>query len=321
MQTLKRCIPGKDDAITTLKQLSSAAMGMVGALALNAAMKATFEEIGPAGIIVLYAVLVSLLSIYVLAALKLVVEPKAKQAGGEKGTALTALFKVSFCLLSAAAWGDVIELVEDPWPLLGIAIALTLGLVVVLIIIFKSYDAWQSASCKSSCHFIPVGILNYFLVGLVIWTPITFGFICGAAWNEFFVQLFAEIGSDGTRIVVAFAYAAFTVPLAIGVIMLTQKVKESGWCCPGALGQPCCGLENKIADPLCNMFEGEAAAIMAFGWNSAFETVWKETTGDNAPESDGSSSSVNVGILIAYAVVAVIFGVLIVLGSRSCAKS
>eukprot|EP01059_Diplonema_ambulator_P036428 TRINITY_DN9069_c0_g1_i3.p1 TRINITY_DN9069_c0_g1~~TRINITY_DN9069_c0_g1_i3.p1 ORF type:complete len:155 (+),score=52.93 TRINITY_DN9069_c0_g1_i3:164-628(+) len=154
-----------------------------------------------------------------------------------------------------------------------------------------------------------------------MWTPITFGIICGAAWDEFFVTLFDTIGSSGTRIVLAFVYAAFTVPVAIGVIMLTNKVKESGWCCPGFLGQPCCGLENKVADPVCDMFEGQAAALMAFAWNSAFATVWKESTGnDPTPQEIEDGTQVNLGILIAYAIVAVVFGVLLVLCSRSCAK-
>ena len=38
------CLPSKDEALKTLKQLGSAAMGMIGALALNEAMAKTAEE-------------------------------------------------------------------------------------------------------------------------------------------------------------------------------------------------------------------------------------------------------------------------------------
>ncbi|KAJ9448833.1 hypothetical protein DIPPA_13820 [Diplonema papillatum] len=312
------CCPDKNEAIKTLKQLASAATGMVGALALNEALKATFKEIGP-GAVVAYAVLASLLSIFVIGILKTAVEARA---GGDRAQAMVQLFKVAFCLLSASSWLDVITLSEEVWPLLGIALGLTFALVIGLIVVFKLYDFWQSASCRSKCPGPCQTIWNCFFLGLVLWAPITFGFICGVAWNEFFSHLIKDNLGGGTKILVAFLYALLTIPLAIAIILITQRVKESGWCCcPGPLGQPCCGLENKIADPLALMFDGVASSTMAFAWNDAFLSIWEETTDEPAP---GEDDSVNQGgdlwILIAYAVVATIFGVVACLLIKKCAS-
>eukprot|EP00754_Rhynchopus_humris_P046762 Rhum_TRINITY_DN6301_c0_g1::Rhum_TRINITY_DN6301_c0_g1_i1::g.19683::m.19683 len=315
------CCPSRDEMIRTLKQLGSAAIGMVGALALNEALKETAKEIFGDSSRVVYAIIVSILSIFVLAVLKLKLEAKAQ--GGERAKALIALFKVSFCLLSASAWQDVIEGggVDDGdvWVLLGVALALTVGLIIILILVFKLYDFWKQAACKQSMHWIPSGFINGTLVGLVMWIPITFGFVNGMAWNAFFEALILAIfGTGAGRVVAAFVYALLTVPLAIGVILLTNKVKESGWgsCCPGCLAQPCCGLENHVSDPLAAMFEGEVSALMAFAWNSAFRALWSTISGDSNSGSDAPRGE--LWVIIMYAVVATIVGVGAVLLSKRC---
>eukprot|EP00755_Sulcionema_specki_P008184 Sspe_Gene.5829::Locus_1941_Transcript_2_2_Confidence_0.500_Length_1129::g.5829::m.5829 len=317
MSGLARFCPSKEESIKILKQLGSAALGMVGALALNEALKQTFKSFGPAGILS-YALLVSFISIVILAIMKLQIEARAERSGGERAKALLQLFKVSFCLLSASAWNELINESDDEWLLLGIAIGLTVGLVILLILTFKLYDAWQSGGCRSKLHWIPAGLINGFLVGLVMWVPVTFGFVCGVAWNSFFTALIkGNMDSEGMKILVAFVYALITVPLAIAIILIAQKVRENGWgsCCPSPVSQPCCGLENKIAEPLCSMFQGEASAIMAFAWNEAFVAIWSDTTSSDSPED---SNDPNIGILIAYALVATIVGIVAVLLVKRC---
>eukprot|EP01061_Rhynchopus_euleeides_P003977 TRINITY_DN13285_c0_g1_i1.p1 TRINITY_DN13285_c0_g1~~TRINITY_DN13285_c0_g1_i1.p1 ORF type:complete len:325 (+),score=142.51 TRINITY_DN13285_c0_g1_i1:84-1058(+) len=318
--------PSKDAAVKVLKQLGSAAMGMVAALALNEAMSKTADELFDAAVVV-YAILISMISIAVLALIKLKLEGWASSKGGERGKALTALFKVSFCLLSASAWQEVIEgegvTGDDVWKLLGIAIGLTVGLIVILIIVFKLYDFWQNAACRSGMHWLLSGFINGTLVGLVMWTPLTFGIVNGIAWNAFFEALIFEIfGDGGGRVVAAFVYAFLTIPLAIGVILLTAKVSSDGWgsCCPGPVKLPCCGLDNRVSEALVAMFEGEASAIMAFAWNSAFRTLWNEMADtDPSPNGDGSDEPGEIGIIIAYAIVATIVGIAAVLISKKCA--
>ena len=273
----------------------------------------------------MYAILISILSIAVLALMKLKLEPKVEAKGGERGKALMQLFKISFCLLSASAWQAVIEDgdidADDVWKLFGIAVGLTIGLIIILILTFSLYDFWKDAACRTSMHWLPSGFINGTLVGLVLWIPLTFGIVNGIAWNSFFEALILEIFGDGAaRVIAAFVYALLTIPLAIGVILLTNKVRSDGWgsCCPGPIAQPCCGLKNNVADPLVNMFEGESSAIMAFAWNSAFRALWSEMA-DTGSGSDISEKG-EIGIIIAYCIVATVVGIFAVLMSKKCAN-
>eukprot|EP01060_Flectonema_neradi_P034254 TRINITY_DN5956_c3_g1_i2.p1 TRINITY_DN5956_c3_g1~~TRINITY_DN5956_c3_g1_i2.p1 ORF type:complete len:312 (+),score=52.69 TRINITY_DN5956_c3_g1_i2:89-1024(+) len=301
-------MPQSGEAKSTLKQLGSAAVGMVGALALNEALGATFKEIfGSDSGLYAYAVIVSLFSIMMIAILKLKVESWAEGKGGERGKALVTLFRVSFCLLSAKAWGDAFETSDSTWTIFGVALGLTFALVIAIILSFMAFDKWNSSNAKASWPGPISGFITYFLTGLVLWMPITFGFVTGVMWSLFFETLIKDvIDSDGARIVVAFVYAVITIPLAIGIILITNRVKDKGWCCPGRLSEPCCGLENKVAEPLVTMFEGEASAIMAFAWDAAIRMLWYSA--DSSDES-ANGADAELWMVILYAVVATILGV------------
>ena len=243
----------------------------------------------------------------IIAILKLKAEPLATQKGGERGKALVTLFKVSFCLLSAKAWGDALETSGSTWTIFGVALGLTFALVIGIILAFMAYDKWNSSNAKSSWPWPISGFITYLMTGLVLWMPITFGFVTGVMWSLFFETLIKDvISSDGARVVIAFVYAVITIPLAIGIILMTNRVKERGWCCPGRLSEPCCGLENKVADPLVTMFEGEASAIMAFAWDAAIRMLWYSPDGST---DSADSSNAELWMVILYAVVATILGV------------
>eukprot|EP01065_Artemidia_motanka_P020413 TRINITY_DN24438_c0_g1_i1.p1 TRINITY_DN24438_c0_g1~~TRINITY_DN24438_c0_g1_i1.p1 ORF type:complete len:350 (+),score=107.87 TRINITY_DN24438_c0_g1_i1:155-1051(+) len=295
---------------------------MVAALAMNEALKASFSDMAEDAGIAGYAVLISWISIMVLGVIKLQVKNRAERFGGERASAICDLFKICFCLLSASAWQAVFEISAEKWELLGIAFGLTIGLVVIIIIVFEAYDVYKTRG-HSRCHPAPGCFCMTHMVGLVMWTPITFGLVTGVIWNEFFSTLIKDAlgDNDSARQVVAFLYALCTVPLAICIILYTHRVEEKGWgCCscqcPGRMGRPCCEMRNEVSEALVSMFTGEASAIMAFAWNDAFVSLWEGTEASGAPNS--SSEPPNLGILIAYAICAVVFSIVAVLVVKRC---
>eukprot|EP01062_Namystynia_karyoxenos_P034317 TRINITY_DN25170_c0_g1_i1.p1 TRINITY_DN25170_c0_g1~~TRINITY_DN25170_c0_g1_i1.p1 ORF type:complete len:367 (+),score=95.53 TRINITY_DN25170_c0_g1_i1:107-1102(+) len=326
------CMPSKEETIKLLKQLVSSALGMVGALAMNEALKMSFSDMAEDAGVAMYAIIISWISIFVLGIIKLNIKDRAERCGGEKAAAICDLFKVCFCLLSASAWQAVFELSTDEWEVFGIAIGLTIGLVVIIIIVFECMECYKTRG-HPKCHPAPGCFCMTHMVGLCMWTPITFGLVAGVVWNEFFQMLIKGNMGEGSAKVMAFVYAAITVPLAIAIILYTERVEEKGWgCCscqcPGRMGRPCCEMRNEVSEALVSMFTGEASALMAFAWNGAFEALWEGTEASSAPADiaqakiDGSiNDPPNIGILIAYAIVAIIVAILAVLLVKRCTKA
>ena len=231
--------PSRREFTKLLKEFCSSASGMVGALATYTALAMTFRQLGiwAAG----YAVLVSWLSVLVLGLAKLALEPRLSD---KLAVALVQLLKISFCLLSAAAWSSLLIMTKSLGQILGVAIGLTVGLIVVLILLFMLYDAWK-ARWRARVHRWCALVLDCHLVGFALWTPITFGLVIGAVWNVFFGQLLRRLlgvetatydpnsgiasqADPNLLIFLNFVYALCTIPLAVFVLLYSASRPVAG---------------------------------------------------------------------------------------------
>jgi len=331
-----QCMPSKDETVKLLKQLFSSGLGMCAALALNSALKKSFEDISEDAGPPMYAVLISWISIMILGVIKIYIKNRAERWGGERAAAICDLFKICFCLLSASAWQALVQTSDDEWVIFGIAMALTVGLVILIIIVFEAYDAYKNRY-HSRCHPAPGCFCMMHMVGLVQWTPITFGLVTGVVWNEFFSTLIRdELGGEddsrATLTAVAFLYAFITVPVAITIILYTHRVEQKGWgCCslqcPGRCGTPCCGMRNEVTEALVAMFTGEASALMAFAWNDAFLALYSQATDEPTTNPDGTAGGMQskdgkpkMGFIILYVCLALLFSVFGILVVKRCTK-
>lgn len=300
-----------------LKELASTAMGMVAAFAFSQALQTTFRKHGP-GAEASFAFFVSYISILSLGIMKLQIAPSFPEVDH-----LWKLTKVILCLLSAKAWHAVAEIEGSTTLLFIFAFCLTLGTVIFLIYTYKAYMRWTS-KWQSQCRPCPACFVHHHAVGCVIWVPITTGFFVAAIWNSFCVRFIKEKMADGDadRILFLFLYAIITIPVALSISLYSLRVAKKGWgcfCCQcaGSLGEPCCGLEAKIADPITSMFKDLfAAALMAFAWNDAFSSPWE----DAGVSANWEGHPPPLYYVVAYVICAACFGAIAIYCVETCVE-
>jgi len=292
--------PSQGEVCASIKEIISGALGMMAVFALTKAVKATFDEYGPAALLT-YAVTATLVACLFVGFMRNWLAPRL---GGTRAEAMKDLTRLAMAFVAGDAWEAYLDVDADrKRDLLMYACLYTLLAIVILLLVIQLHNSWANGKiCQTSIPCL-ARIVEYTIVGAVLIAPVTLGVIAGGIWNAYAEAMMDDQLGGGSKMRLAFLKAIVTTILAIVVVLFVERVAQRGFgfgsCqCPWFLGQPCFSLPGNVAAPLKTMFIGEASVLMAFAWNLAFDLFF----GDFAGNSE-----------ILYAVVAVIFGVVVVI--------